>query len=169
MEFVVYNQSIKQNEALLNYIFNTLKENLSFLYGENMINAESRQNWIKHNLLNTDAYWRIVVAYDESRPCGFLIYTVQESSFTVNDIEINREYRANPVLLRGLFLTAFSLEKGKWNKLKGYINRKNTLSVKNFLRLATEIIETERGFSITISKKEIENRFFINRGLLSGI
>lgn len=107
MKFVVYDQSIKQNESLLDYIFNTLKENLSFMYGENMINAESRQNWINNNLLNTDIYWRIVVAYDENKPYGFLIYTIQHDRFIVNDIEINQEYRLNPVLLRGLFLNAF--------------------------------------------------------------
>lgn len=164
MKFVVYNQSIKQNESLLDYIFNTLKENLSFMYGENMINAESRQNWINNNLLNTDIYWRIVVAYDENKPCGFLIYTIQNDSFIVNDIEINQEYRINPFLLRGLFLNAFLIEKGKWNKLKGYINHKNTVSKKNFLRLATEIIENERGVTFTVTKEEIEKRFFIQRG-----
>ena len=52
MDFVVYNQSIKRNDFLLDYIFNTLKENLSFIYGEDMINTESRQNWINNNLLN---------------------------------------------------------------------------------------------------------------------
>ena len=163
MKFVVYDQTIKQNEFLLDYIFNTLQENLSFIYGENMINAESRQNWINNNLLNTDIYWRIVVAYDEDKPCGFLIYTIQDDYFIVNDVEINLKYRIKPVLLRGLFLNAFLIEKGKWNKVKGYINHKNTVSKKNFLRLATEFIETERGISITITKEAIENKFFIKR------
>lgn len=166
MKFIVYNQSIKQNEYLLDYIFNTLKENLSFMYGENMINAESRQNWINNNLLKTDVHWRMVVAYDEDKPCGFLIYTIQNDCFIVNDIEINQEYRVNPFLLRGLFSKAFLIEKGKWNKLKGYINHKNTLSKKNFLRLATEIVENERGISFTVAKKEIENRFYIKHGLI---
>ena len=164
MNFIVYNQSIKQNDFLLNYIFNTLKENLSFLYGEDMINTESRQNWINNNLLNKDIYWRIVVAYNEDKPCGFLIYTIQDDCFIVNDIEINKEHRINPVLLRGLFSNAFLLEKGKWNRLKGYINHRNTVSKKNFLRLATEFIEIERGISFTITKEEIENRFFIKSG-----
>ena len=164
MNFIVYNQSIKQNDFLLNYIFNTLKENLSFLYGEDMINTESRQNWINNNLLNMDIYWRMVIAYNEDTPCGFLIYTIQDDCFIVNDIEINKEHRINPILLRGLFSNAFLLEKGKWNRLKGYINHKNTVSKKNFLRLATEFIETERGISFTITKEEIENRFFIKSG-----
>ena len=164
MNFIVYNQSIKQNDFLLNYIFNTLKENLSFLYGEDMINTESRQNWINNNLLNMDIYWRIVIAYNEDKPCGFLVYTIQDDCFIVNDIEINKEHRINPILLRGLFSNAFLLEKGKWNRLKGYINHKNTVSKKNFLRLATEFIETERGISFTITKEEIENRFFIKSG-----
>ena len=164
MKFVVYNQSIKRNKILLDYVFNTLKENLSFMYGEDMINAESCQNWINNNLLNTDMYWRMVVAYDKDKPCGFLIYTIEKDSFIVNDIEINQEYKINPVLLRGLFLNAFLTEKGKWKKLKGYINHKNTVSKKNFLRLATEFIETERGISFTITKEEIENRFFIKSG-----
>ena len=161
MNFVVYNQTIKRNEFLLDYIFNTLKENLSFMYGENMINAESRQNWINNNLLNTNIYWRIVIAYDENTPCGFLIYTIQNDCFIVNDIEINKEYRIKPALLRGLFLNAFVLEKEKWNKLKGYINHKNNISKKNFLKLATEITENERGVSFTVKKEEIKNRFFI--------
>lgn len=161
MNFVIYDQTIKQNEILLDYIFNTLKENLSFIYGEYMINDESRQNWINNNLLNTDIYWRMVIAYNKDKPCGFLIYTIQNDCFIVNDIEINKEYRINPILLRGLFSNAFLLEKGKWNKLKGYINHKNTVSKKNFLRLATEFIETERGISFTITKEEIKNRFFI--------
>ncbi|MBQ8295688.1 MAG: hypothetical protein IJX87_04565 [Clostridia bacterium] len=166
MKFVVYDQSIKQNNDLVDYIFHTLKENLSFIYGEDMINAESRQNWINNNLLNTDIYWRIVIAYHNNKPCGFLIYTIQNDCFIVNDIEINREYRINPILLRGLFLNAFLIEKGKWHKLKGYINHKNAVSKKNFLRLATEIIETERGSSFTIKKEEIENRFCIKYGLI---
>ncbi|MBE5746618.1 MAG: hypothetical protein E7352_00370 [Clostridiales bacterium] len=164
MDFIVYNQSIKRNDFLLDYIFNTLKENLSFIYGEDMINTESRQNWINNNLLNIDIYWRMVIAYNEDKPCGFLIYTIQDDCFIVNDIEINKEYRINPVLLRGLFLNAFVLEKGKWNTLRGYINHKNTVSKKNFLRLATEIVETERGISFTITKEEIKNRFFIKSG-----
>ena len=166
MKFVIYDQSIKHNGFLLEYIFNTLKENLSFLYGENMINAESRQNWINNNLLNTDLYWRMVVAYDESKPCGFLIYTIQDDCFIVNDIEINQQYRTNPLVLRGLFLNAFLIEKGKWNKLKGYINHKNTVSKKNFLRLANEFTETERGISFTVKKEDIENKFFIKHGLI---
>lgn len=164
MEFVVYNQSIKQNEFLLDYIFHTLKENLSFIYGANMINSEARQNWISNNLLNEGIYWRIVIAYDKNKPCGFLIYTIQDNCFIVNDIEINKEYRINPVLLRGLFFNAFLIEKGKWNRLKGYINHKNTVSKKNFLRLANEMTDTERGVSFTITKEEIENKFFIKRG-----
>ena len=136
MNFVVYNQSIKQNNFLLGYIFNTLKENLSFIYGENMINAESCQNWINNNLLNTDIYWRIVIAYDEDNPCGFLIYTIQDNCFIVNDIEINKEYRINPILLRGLFFNAFLIEKGKWNRIKGYINHKNTLLKKEFFKIS---------------------------------
>ena len=76
MNFVIYDKSIIENENLLNYIFSTLQENLGFLYGENMITEKSRQDWIKNNLL-TDAYWRIVIAVDnDSKPCGFLIYTV---------------------------------------------------------------------------------------------
>ena len=164
MNFVVYDQSIKQNDFLLDYIFNTMKENLSFIYGEDMINTESRQNWINNNLLNMDIYWRMVIAYNEDKPFRFLIYTIQDDCFIVNDIEINKEHRINPVLLRGLFSNAFLLEKGKWSRLKGYINHKNTVSKKNFLRLATEFIETERGISFTITKKEIQNRFFIKSG-----
>ena len=102
MNFIVYNQSIKQNDFLLNYIFNTLKENLSFLYGEDMINTESRQNWINNNLLNMDIYWRIVIAYNEDNPCGFLIYTIQDDCFIVNDIEINKEHRIGASLI-GIF------------------------------------------------------------------
>ena len=166
MNFIVYNQSIKQNEFLLEYIFNTLKENLSFIYGEDMINTESRQNWINNNLLNPDTYWRILIAYDKDKPCGFLIYTIQNESFIVNDIEINKEYRITSGLLRGLFLNAFMIEKGKWNTLKGYIHHKNTISKKNFLRLASEMVENERGISFTITKKTIENRFYIKSGLI---
>ena len=98
------------------------------------------------------------------KPCGFLIYTIQDDCFIVNDIEINKEHRINPVLLRGLFSNAFLLEKGKWSRLKGYINHKNTVSKKNFLRLATEFIETERGITFTTTKEEIKNRFFIKPG-----
>lgn len=166
MNFVIYDQSIKQNTVLLDYIFDTLKNNLSFMYGEDMINAENRQIWINNNLLNTDIYWRIVVSYDKNKPCGFLIYTIQNDCFIVNDIELGQGYKMNPVLLRGLFLTAFKNEKGKWNKLKGYINQKNTVSKKNFLKLVTEITENEHKVSFTVPKKEIENRFFIKHDLI---
>lgn len=164
MKFVVYDQSIKQNELLLDYIFKTINENLSFVFGENMITPESRQAWININLLNMDIYWRMVVAYENDRPCGFLVYTIQDNCFIVNDIEINKEYRMNPVLLRGLFINGFLGVQGKWDTLKGYINHKNTVSKKNFLKLATDIKETERGVSFSISKSEIEGRFCIKRG-----
>ena len=108
----------------------------------------------------------MVVAYDKSNPCGFLIYTIKDGCFIVNDIEINQEHRMNPVLLRSLFLNAFLIEKGKWNRLNGYINHKNTLSKKNFLRLATEMVENEHGISFTVAKEEIENRFYIKHGLI---
>ena len=162
MKFVIYNQSIKQDEGLLAYIFDALKENLSFLYGDNMITPEARQSWLNNNLLNTDLYWRIVVAYDKDTPCGFLIYTLQNNAFVVNDIEINKPFRHNPVLLRGLFRSAFALEKGKWTILKGYINHKNTLSKNNFLKLATSLTENKNGISLETTKEVIQKKFFIS-------
>lgn len=139
MNFVIYDQSIKDNDFLLDYIFDTISENLSFMFGNDMVNPQSRQDWLNYNLLNADLYWRIVIAFDGNKPCGYLIYTIQDNCFIVNDIEINKEYRMNPVLLRGLFVNAFDSEKGKWDTIKGYINNKNLVSKKNFLKLATEI------------------------------
>ena len=159
MDFVIYDKSIIENKNLLNYIFSTFQENLGFLYGENMITEKSRQDWIKNNLL-TDAYWRIVIAVDnDSKPCGFLIYTVSNGIFTVNDIEINKNYRFNPFILKGLFITAFTRENGNWKVLKGYINDKNAISKKNFLKLATEITKTDHGIILSIPREKITNQF----------
>lgn len=160
MEFIVYNQEIKNNPFILEFVFSTLGENLSHVYGNDMITPQSKNEWIKNNLLSSSTTWRIVIAYHNAIPCGFLIYTIKDEVLVINDIEIIKKFQGNPFVFRGLFLKAFQDKNKNWNKISGYINDKNELSQRNFIKLATNKIKTPRGVIIEIDKDTIIQKYF---------
>lgn len=164
MEFIICNQKeILENSRLTSFMLDTATDNLSYIYGEEMRSEESRQTWIKYNLKQTDKTWRTVFGFRDGTPLGFITYKINKDSLYICDIEIIKSARRNPVLLGGLLRKMIINE--NFNCISGYINKENTVSQKNFLKYATEISESEKGFSFTINEeatkriKEKMNRF----------
>lgn len=153
MEFKTYNQKeIYKSEALTSFILNTTADNLSYIYGEEMRSAESRQTWIKYNLEQADKTWHTVVGFKNDIPLGFIIYKINKKCLYICDIEIIESARRSPALLGGMLKQMLTSE--KIASMAGYINRENLVSQKNFLKYATDITETEKGFSFKIGRKE---------------
>ena len=152
MDFHIYNQKgIYESKILTSFILDTTADNLSYIYGEEMRSDESRQTWIKYNLEQPDKTWHCVIGFKNETPLGFIIYKISNDNLYINDIEITKSARYNPALLKGLLKTIILTE--KFTGISGYINRENTVSQKNFLKYATDITETEKGFSFRINEE----------------
>lgn len=157
MEFQIYSQQEALSQAgLTDYLLDTLVENLSYLFGEDMGTPENREEWIAYNLKDEHPHWRVVVGGKDGRYLGFLIYTVEDRRLTVCDIEINQSGRRNPILLLGLFQKAFQEENRSFDTIAGYINKGNQVSQDNFLKYATSVEERPRGYSFLIDEKAAE-------------
>ncbi len=161
MEFKTYNQKeIYKSEILTSFILNTTADNLSYIYGEEMRSDESRQTWIKYNLEQVDRSWRTIVGFKDEQPLGFIIYKINRSCLYICDIEIIKSARRKPSLLGGMLNQMLTSE--KITSIAGYINKENIVSQNNFLKYATDVTESEKGFSFKIdekSTKKIKERF----------
>ena len=152
MDIKIYNQrKIYDSQFLTSFILDTTADNLSYIYGEEMRSAENRQTWIKYNLEQTDKTWHTVIGFRNGEPLGFIIYKIDKNCLYICDIEIIKSARRNPVLLGGLLRKMITTE--DFTCISGYINRENTLSQKNFLKYATDITETEKGYSFRINEE----------------
>ena len=153
MNFCIYNQQeILSNIQLTNYLIDTIIENLSYIYGNDMESEENRNAWIDNTLRTEDATWRVIIANQNAVNIGFIVYSVKSRSLSVNEIEIDKEHRLNPALISGLFCTLFKNESKNFDTISGYINKKNKVSQHNFLKLATTITERPNGYSFIIDK-----------------
>ena len=163
MEFKNFSQKeILKSSCLTSFILDTTADNLSYIYGEEMRSEESRQTWIKYNLEKTDKTWHAVTGFRNGEPLGFIIYKISKSQLYICDIEIKKCARRNPVLLGGLFKKMITDEAEGFNCMAGYINKENRISQNNFLKYATEISESDKGYSFTINEQktsEIKQRF----------
>lgn len=154
MDFKTYQQNnILNSNQLIDFILNTICDNLEYLFGPQMRTEESKNEWIDYNLKKNNPNWYCVIGYDNKTPCGLLIYTYDSinEKITVNDIEISKLYRHNIVLIRGLFKEA--LLKNDFNTIRGYINKNNFESQSNFLKFATIVNETKNGYIIETNSK----------------
>lgn len=155
MDFTIFNQKeILENPSLTSFILDTTADNLSYIYGEEMGSEENRQIWIKYNLIQTDRTWHTVIGFRDGVPLGFITYKINKDSLYICDIEIIKSARRNPVLLGGMLREMITSE--NFSRISGYINRENTVSQKNFLKYATEINETEKGYSFKINEKSTQ-------------
>ena len=82
----------------------------------------------------------------------FEIYSIENRVLTVNDIEVNKAYRFNPFLLKGLLKTVFKAECNSFDSISGYINKENKVSQRNFLKFASNIEESKNGCKFIIDK-----------------
>ena len=153
MDFKVLNQKeVRENPPLVSFMLDTMVENLSYVYGDDMGSDENRRMWTEYNLERHDAAWHTVFGSKDGRPLGFIVYKIENKVLYVCDFEIKKEARYSPALLRGMLRAMISTEKENFDVIRGYINRKNEISQRNFLRHATQISETEKGFSFVIDK-----------------
>ena len=153
MEFKVLNQKeVRENPPLVSFMLDTMVENLSYVYGDDMGSDENRRMWTEYNLERYDAAWHTVFGIRDGKPLGFIVYKIENKALYVCDFEVKKEARYSPALLRGMLRAMISAERDNFDVIRGYINRKNVLSQRNFLKYATEINETQKGFSFVIDK-----------------
>lgn len=157
VSFITYSQQeLLEKADIVNYVLNTIVDNLSYIFGADMDSPQSRNEWIKYNLKTVNSSWRIVLANKNDVYAGFIIYTIHNRTLSVYDIEINKTNRYNPTLLKGLLKTVFENEYNNFDNISGYINKKNETSQHNFLKYASQITETERGYKFLIDKNKTE-------------
>ena len=163
MCFKIYDQkAVLADPELTAYILDTIIDNLSYIFGDDMGSEENRNDWISHNLKTEDDFWRVIAGSKDDLPQGFIIYTVHDRVLSICDIEINRSHRFSPALVLGLFGTLFEHEGDNFDTITGYINKANHVSQNNFLKYATSVDEKPRGFSLMINEagtQSIKNKF----------
>lgn len=153
MEFLIYNQKqVLSCPELAHYLVDTIVDNLSYIYGEDMGSEENKKEWITYNLKTENPSWRVVTGARNGSCLGFLIYAIENRCLTVHDIEIVKSSRRNPVLLSGLFKTMFAKEQDRFDTIAGYINKDNKISQSNFLKYATSVTERSKGYSFLIGE-----------------
>lgn len=158
MEIKIYNQKEISNERnLIDFMLNTIIHNLTYLYGPYMDTQENREIWANNNVYN-DENNKFLIAQDKE-PLGFIIYNINEDKvLTIKDIEIKKfDGNQNPLLIYSLFKKLCTDEYDNFNCVQGYINKRNEISLRNFMRFASYKIEKERGYYIIIDKETTQN------------
>lgn len=163
MDFRIYTQrEVLADRELTVALLDILVDNLSYLFGDDMGSPENRSLWIKNNLEISDASWRLIVGSKGNTVCGFLITATKGRTLCVRDIEIQKAYRLHPALLRGLFGAMFAACDNDFDEITGYIHKRNAVSQKHFLRLATAVTATENGYALHLDKAAtaaVRNRY----------
>jgi hypothetical protein len=165
MIFKTYKQNdILNNAQLIEFILNTICDNLEYLFGPEMRSNQNKKEWIEYNLKTINPNWYCVIASNAETLCGLLIFTYDKlnKKITINDIEIPKDYRRNIVLIRGLFRE--TLLKNDFKFIRGYINKNNYESQSNFLKYTTIINETKNGYIIETQEQQNERILRILKG-----
>jgi len=155
-------KELLSDDKFADEMIDIIVDNLSYLFGDDMGSDENREEWKKHNLKTADQTWHTVFGRRKGKIAGFIIYTIKNRELMVNDFEISKDHRLDPALMIGLLKTMIWIEYDSFDKIRGYINKNNTESQANFLRYATDIIETEHGYRFIIDKEKtfaIKKRF----------
>ncbi len=167
MDFKIYDQNAILNDPVrLAYMLDTIVENLNYIFGSDMGSKENRDAWIQNNLKTNDPSWHAVIGGEKDSFIGFIVYTVRDGVLSVCDIEISQDYRFSPAFIIGLFRFLFTAEKGRFDRISGYINKANAVSRDNFLKYATSVTEKARGYSFEIDSsatRDIMNKLIKNR------
>ena len=154
MELKIFNQKEMQSQPeLINFMLDTIINNLTYLYGPYMDTEENRKIWAENNIYNEKENTKFLIAFDEI-PLGFIIYNINEDHILIfKDIEIKKYEEKYPLLLFSL-LKALAKEEGdNFDAIQGYINKNNELSMRNFMRFASYKIEKQKGFYIVIDRE----------------
>lgn len=152
MVFHTYSQQgVLNDRNLIAFLLDTIIENLSYIYGSEMGSEDDRNSWIDYNLKRKDDSWRAIVGFRNGTPVGFILYTIENRSLSVNDIEIILTERRNPILMGGLLKNMISAEDKNFDTISGYINKANETSQHNFLKYASYVVDRPNGFLFTIN------------------
>lgn len=146
--FERYNASQMMENNLHHFMFDTIIENLQYLYDEPMDTPENRAMWLNAVQQHPSDSWHVVIAFEGGTPCGFLQYSIKDEALYIGGVHIPREYRLSPTLLRGLLTCCFESEQGKFSRVYGHINKMNIESQRNFLRFGRIVGETEKSYKI---------------------
>ncbi len=163
MDFYVYSQKeVLSDETFADRLIDIIVDNMSYLFGDDMGSDENRKEWKQYNLMTDDPTWRAVVGRKNGEIIGFIIYEIKERALIIREFEIIKTHRRDHVLMIGLLQTMIAGEYDAFDEIRSYINKRNIESQKNFLRYATSVSETERGYRFVINKEKtslVKERF----------
>jgi len=163
MEFCIYTQKeVLSDGDLADRLIDIIVDNMSYLFGDDMGSDENRKEWKQNQLMTDDPAWRAVVGVKCGEILGFIIYTVKNRALSINEFEIVKTHRRDHVLMIGMLQTMIAGEYDSFDTIRSYINKRNIESQKNFLRYATSVSETERGYRFVINEEKtalIKERF----------
>ncbi len=87
MGFAVYTQKqILSSTVLTDFLLDTIIENLSYIYGDEMGSEENRREWIQYNLKTEEPSWRVIIGKKRGDNAGFLLYTIKECTPSLSTI-----------------------------------------------------------------------------------
>lgn len=147
--FRQYTAAQAEEHNLFPFMLDTLIDNLQYLYDKPMDTPENRAAWMQATRKNE--FWRAVVAFEDGTPCGFMTYQLSDGVLYIASIQIRREHRMSPSLLRGLLACCFQSEQGRYKQVYAHINKQNMESQKNFLRFGKIVGDTGNSYKIEIT------------------
>ena len=155
MKISIYTQEeITSKKNLIDFMLDTIIYNLSYLYGPYMDSKENREIWMNNNIYNKEDHIKFLIIEDEL-PLGFIIYSINEDKvLTIKEIEIAKHNNTPPLILFSMFKELSKKEYDNFDCVQGFINKKNVISIKNFMRYASYKIEKEKGYYIIVDREK---------------
>lgn len=155
MKITLFDQKeISKRNDLIDFMLDTIIHNLSYLYGPYMDSQENRDIWKHNNVYNTGENIKFLIAEDEL-PLGFIIYSINEDKVLIfREIEIAKQNKTPPLILFSLLKELCKEEYDNFECVQGFINKKNEISMKNFMRYASYKIQKENGYYMIIDREQ---------------
>ena len=150
----IYSGEEFRESGLLDRYFALMQRNLGHLFGPEMFTPESCAMWIRNNLdLPAEQEWRMIIAMDGERICGYVSTSLSGRVLWLRDIVIDKSCRFHPGLFRSLLYHTFHGYFHKFDEIRSYINKNNHESLHNFMKLAEIVQEKERGYTLRASER----------------
>lgn len=155
MKITIFNQQeIVNREDLIDFMLDTIIHNLSYLFGPYMDTKENRDIWKRNNIYNEKGDIKFLIIED-TKPLGFIIYNINEDKVLImREIEIDKKQNTPPLILYSLLKELCREEFDNFDCVQGFINKRNLVSMKNFMRFASYKIEKENGYYMIIDREK---------------
>jgi len=157
MTYMVYSGPEFRNSGLLDPYFELMQRNFAHLFGPDMDTPQSRATWIHYNLeLPEEQDWRMILAADGERICGYVSTSLEGRILWLRDIVIDRSCRFKPNIFKTLLYCTFHDYFDRFDEIRSYINKNNDESLHNFMKYAEIVQEKERGYTLRASERGLQ-------------